>query len=296
MMNYFDARDAGVPYSTTTVVNMYFIDTGADVIANEVNTKGIQFDFSDPVKPTGALEALHDATYHGDATTTMICTTDNNLGYVGIGNLEGNNCFLVMCRASQKGEMNADGTDATGNYVGIIAALSFLANTPYPPGPICLSYNDAPPHTLNADPAIQALAKQLRKKGFVVVLGAGNDGKEDTSPEQDIRRVTSVSQDGLLSKFSNYGPFQAVAPGDSIHCYTPQAGIQAGWESSGTSFSAPTWCSAMADVMRVLPAQYFKATIADQIVFDTATVTSQGYRLPNLKAALQAGAVYSPSN
>ena len=242
-MHYTEARDSGLSYQTP--ITVYYVDSGANVIPGEVNTSAIQFDFSNPVKPTGAEESVHDANYHGTATTTLICTTDNALGYTGIANMEGNYCYLFMCRANQ------DGFEF-GNYVGIIAALGFITNTKgLPPGPICLGYNDTAPDTFNSDPLIQNLALRLRKKGFVLVLPAGNDGQVDPSPEKHIRRVASIDPDGQLSSFSNYGPFPAVAPGGNIEVYTVEGGIQEGWIANGTSMAAPAWCAAIADVIPI---------------------------------------------
>jgi hypothetical protein len=56
---------------------------------------------------------------------------------------------------------------------------------------------------------------------------------------------------------------------------------------SGTSFAAPRWCAAIAAVMGVLPANLRSAPYADTIVLFTANTTSEGFTVPNLKAAIQ---------
>ena len=281
-VNWLPARDSGAPYQVP--LNVYFVDTGSTFIPGEASIWGTQYNFADPV-PTGAQEGVFDAGYHGTATTTRFCVTDNFTGYAGMGNFESNYTYLVMCRAEPVGQNG-------GNYVGIVASLSFLANTPFAPGPICLSYNYPPPNTFNSNPQIQALAQQLRNEGFVVVLPTGNQGQLDNSPEQYIRRVAATDESGKLASFSNYGPFPAAAPGNDIGVYTPQAGAGLGWLASGTSVAAPAWCAAILNVMRVLPPASRNAVIADQIVLQTATTNPQGYKIPNMAAAIQAAGSY----
>jgi len=284
-MNFEQARDSGMQYNNPLYA--YYIDTGATVVPGELNNNGIQFDYSDMTNPSGAQEPLVDAGYHGTATTTLLCTTDNNSYLTGVANFEGNRCYTVMFRCMQPWQQTSEGDVL--NYVGVIGSLSYILNSNLPPGPICMSVNSPPPNTFNANPQIQSLAQQLRQKGFVVVLPAGNWAAQDTSPEQYVRRVAAIGSDGNLASFSDYGPFPAVAPGANIWVFSPTNSNGLG-VANGTSLSAPAWCAAILDVMGVLPPAKRNAVIADQIVLQTANTTPQGYKCPNLYAAIQAAA------
>ena len=83
------------------------------------------------------------------------------------------------------------------------------------------------------------------------------------------------------------GPFFAGAPGVQVPTYTP-ASTGAEAFGSGTSFAAPRWCAAIADVMGVLSPGARTAVYADQIVHQTGTSTSSGFVIPNVSAALNA--------
>jgi subtilisin family serine protease len=264
---------------------MYFLDTGFNPSFGETTPLVRQYDFSRPWQPNGEPETPHDSGFHGTSTATVLCDTDNFFGFAGMANWEGNRTALTELRISQDGE--------SANGLNIVYALSFLygqlAAGVIPPGPINLSFGQSPPFSLNAAPLIQDIAQLLQQQNSLLVLAAGNDGIEDPSPEIFARRVASISQNGMLSQFSEFGPFNAAAPGDMVPCYEPMNGAQGGMPVfiSGTSFSAPRWCSAIVDVMAALPPGKRTAPYADQIVLDTATITSQGWHVPNLLAALQ---------
>jgi len=282
-MQYQQARVANV-MNFNTPVTMIFLDTGLNVISNELATWAVQYDFSDPVNPTGAQEPLLDFGVHGTSTAGVTDWTDNDFGLAGMANWEGNRCFIIECRVCQ--------SQTSGDpIVDVLAALSFIYNSStISPAPINLSANSPPPNTVNADPMIQQAAQQLRQKGFLLVLSAGNDAANDTSPELYCRRVAGIAQNGTLSSFSDYGPFKAAAPASNINSncilYPPNyVGM-----NSGTSFAAPRWCAAIVDVMAALPASKRTAVYADQILFQTATVTTDGWYVPNLQAAMQAAA------
>jgi hypothetical protein len=94
----------------------------------------------------------------------------------------------------------------------------------------------------------------------------------------------------MRASFSNYGPFQGAAPGDQVPIYVP--GSIGQYFGSGTSFAAPRWCAAIAAVMAALPPNLRTAPNADAIVFATATNTAEGYKVPNMQAAIQMAASY----
>src|SRR5262249_33981381 len=111
-MQYIPARNLSL--NPSTPVTMYFLDTG---YAQSIDSPAIvaQYNFADPVNPTGAREALFDTGFHGTATATVTATTNNKIGYAGMANFQGNRCILVECRISSDGEST--------NLVNILSAL-----------------------------------------------------------------------------------------------------------------------------------------------------------------------------
>jgi hypothetical protein len=280
LMNFQNARSiSGAPQSVP--VAMYFLDTGIQPYPGE--TQAYQFDYSNSVIPTGYQETPFDSGTHGTSTTTVTATTDNKIGYAGEANIEGNRIGLTMLRISADGE--------SASMVSILAALARVANGAQVPGPVNLSFGNAPPNTLNSNSMIQSLAQQLRAKGFLLVLASGNDGPSnpyDPSPEQYARRVAAVNADGSLAYFSDTGAgMLAAAPGVQVPVYTANS-LGSETFGSGTSFSAPRWCAAIADVMGALPANKRTAVAADQLLLNTGTSTSSGYKIPNIQSAINA--------
>lgn len=276
-MQYIPARSMGLAYNTP--LNFYFLDTG---YAASIDSPLVvaQYNFADPFNPTGAREITFDSGIHGTATATVTCSTANKVGYAGMANFNSNRCILTECRISSDGE--------SSGLVNILAALSSLAQAQnLPPGPINISFNAPPPNTLNADPMVQQVAQQLRQRGCLVVLAAGNDGVIDPSPEKYARRVAAVNSFGNLSSFSETGNFRAAAPGEAVPIYTP-LGPGRPFLGSGTSFAAPRWSAAIGDVMAVLSPANRNAPFADNLLLNTGFSNSQGYVIPNLQAALQA--------
>jgi hypothetical protein len=278
-MNFAQARQLGQA-SSAVAVPLYFLDTGMTYFPSELGAGAVQFNCFDPSNQFGVQEALNDSGTHGTGTTTVTAMTDNATGYAGAANLEGSRCLLVMCRITNGG-IN------TATVEAVLSGLSFIYNTPWcTAGPINVSVGSTPPATLNSMQVVQTACQQLRQKGFLVVLAAGNDGLYDSSPELYARRVSAVAQDGSRASFSNYGNFATAAPGVDVPVYTP-GGLAVPYSGSGTSFAAPAWCAAIVDVLGALPASLRTAPYADAIVTATSTPTSDGLRIPNLAAAVQ---------
>lgn len=284
-MNFVGARDAGA--TTNTPVGYYVLDTGLSPPSSEPNEYppgATQREFTGLSQSkgsiaVGALEPLWDSGSHGTSTSSVCISTDNQVGFAGMANLEGQRCNLLMCRISD------DGSSAW--TTSIIYALDYIYNTPgLPPGPINLSFNSNPPNTLNTDSTLQSIAQALQQKGFMLVNAAGNSGTMDTSQEKYIRRVAAIQQDGNLASFSTTGPFSACAPGDNVPVYSPSGAAY----GSGTSFAAPRWCAAIIDVMGAMPAGVRGAPNADLILRATGTNNPQGYIIPNLQAAVKQAA------
>jgi Subtilase family len=283
-MQFSQARTATASIPRKTAEYLIFLDTGATLLGGESARSIMQYDFSNSYDPTGARELVHDSGSHGTETSSVTSSTDNNFGFAGMANFESQRCDITMCRISP------DGTNAS--LVSILSALAWINQNPtLPPEPINCSFESPPPSTLNANPMIQEVAKQLQSRGFLLVLAAGNYGVEDRSPELYAHRVASVGATGLLSHFSVFGPFAYAAPGENVLVYTTNSQTATAFVS-GTSFAAPRWCAAIANVMGILSPAYYNAVFAHDIVSATATVTPQGYRIPNLQAALELATRY----
>jgi hypothetical protein len=269
-MNWVQARDMGT--NTSGVARFCFIDTGfasykdAPVVVTQYNFAG--------ANPPGNQEAPFDSGLHGTGTASVTAWTDNNYGIAGMANLEGQRCELTELRISDDGN--------SASLLSITDALAFIVSNPNLHNIVVnLSFASKPPNTLNSLSIIQQLAAQLQQQGSLLVLAAGNDGVQDPSPEQYARRVAAIDQNGLLASFSEFGPFYAAAPGVQIPVSAPQGGI---WIVDGTSVAAPRWAAGIGILMA---AAHITAVQADQILTQTATVNPQGYRVPNIQAALQ---------
>jgi hypothetical protein len=270
-MKFNDARDSG--NNTSNVARFCFLDTGfnsfedAPVVVTQYNFAG--------ANPPGTQEAPFDSGFHGTATASVLAWTDNNIGLSGAANLEGQRCELTELRISEDGK--------SASLLSITDALSFVVSNPSLRNTVVnLSFALRPPNTANSEPMIQQLAAQLQQQGSLLVLAAGNYAVQDPSPEQYARRVAAIDQSGKLAPFSDFGPFYAAAPGARIAVYLPAFG-NAIFTVDGTSLAAPRWTAAIGIVMA---AANITAVQADQIITQTATINPQGYRVPNLRAAL----------
>jgi len=298
-MLYIEGRNLGVKVNNP--VNMYFCDTGVNPVILEYPNKVIQYDLSNPWHEKPKQEPPHDSGGHGTATSTVLCTTDNSLGLAGLANWEGNRVGFIELRITKDGE--------SSEGISILYALAYIYGQiqtgRVPPGPVNLSFgsvrSSSTDLTLNASPVLQALAGELRSVGSLLVLAAGNDGLVDTSPEANARRVAAIQQDGTIASFSTFGYFGGAAPGVQVPVYTGNFGQFGAQLEDGTSFAAPHWAAAVADVMAALPQGKNSASIADNIVYGTATVlpgptlpdgSIMQMHVPNLNLALQAAASY----
>jgi hypothetical protein len=277
IMQWSQGRALGLEPNTART--FWVIDSGLSPIPGELGQVAVQYDFSDVSVPGGPIETPWPVTGHGTSVCTVAAATDNHFGMAGAANFEGNRIAIGMLRV--------DAPNSTGTTANFINAMSFLYNSNVSVGPVNLSRESIPPAFLNADPMLQAAALQLKQKGFLVVLAAGNYSTYDPSPELNMRRVAACQQDGTIASFSNTGPFTAMAPGANTPVYNPLSpGVV--FTESGTSFAAPRWCTAIMHVMSCLPSSQRTAVNADQIVFNTASATPQGMRIPNLQAAITA--------
>ena len=278
-MKYSQARNNGAGGGAPTFI--YICDTGLQPVGFELGQIAKQYNMSDPIKPTRDEEKPFDGFGHGTAVATVACSTDNLLGFAGQTNFEGNRTQIVMCRVTQFGQ------GSTG-LVNLISACQFcwgrMVSGSMPRGPVNMSFGSSAGNSLKSSPAIQQVAAGLRQVGSVLVLASGNDGGFDPSPELYARRVGAIQQDGTLAPFSDFGNFVTAAPGVQVPVYIPYVYILPFFDD-GTSFAAPRWCGTICMCLGAMSNK--DASVADHIVFDTATVTSQGQRVPNMAAALQ---------
>lgn len=270
------------PVHSGQTVTMCFLDTGLSPrFASELTSSAVQYDFSG-ANPTGAREALYDSDppiSHGTATASVACSTNNNQGIAGNANIvTGNRINLIELRITSTGS-------GSTNLLNIILGLSFIYNHVPQPVVINCSFGAPYPYCLNNSPSIQQAARTLWSAGSLLVVSAGNDGIADPSRETPyVRRVAALGQDGRLAYFSEFGPFHGAAPGVNILCYNP--GSSSGLTSySGTSFSAPAWAAAVADIMRLQARK--SASVADAVIHQTARTCPGGWLSPNLAAAAQ---------
>jgi subtilisin family serine protease len=304
-MFYIEGRNLGVKVNNP--VNVYFCDTGVNPLFGEYPFAIKQYDLSNPWHEEPKQEPPHDSAAHGTATSTVLCTTDNGEGLAGLANWEGNRIGFIELRITHS--MQPGGQEQGAEGISILNALAYIFGQiqtgRVPAGPVNLSFGDnrtaSTDLTLNASPVLQALAGELRSVGSLLVLAAGNDGLEDLSAENQARRVAAIAQDGTIATFSTFGNFGGAAPGVQVPVYIGNFGQFGATLEDGTSFAAPHWAAAVADVMAALPPGKNTASIADNIVYGTATVLPgptlasgqvMQMHIPNLNLALQAAAQY----
>lgn len=225
----------------------------------------------------GIPETPFDSGQHGTAVSSLAASTTNNktlLAGVGTNRLP---VAVTMCRISNDG--------STISTFDVLDALTWCIDNQVlrgGPGAVSVSLNSTAPPTYNGSSVIQNLALELRQQGDLMVNGSGNTGTEDPSPEQYLRRVGATDQNNLQASFSTFGPFLAYAPGVSIASLDALTnGI---FFVSGTSLSTPNWAGSVAFLQSLNPR--LTAPQADSIIFDTATITSQGFHLPNIARAV----------
>lgn len=244
-----------------------------------------QFDFA--AGADGIPERPFDADtigYHGTGTSgTGGATTDDHEFIAGVASV-GEPVFITMLRLSPAGTDTITVADLADALAWCIDHQAQRGG----PGPVNTSINSNPPDTLNSSSLFQGLAESLQKQGDLLVVAAGNSGTEDTSPDGYIRRVAGVDQNNQLAGFSTYGPFYAAAPAVNILVFgaPTSTGLPGLVYVNGTSQAAPYWAGSIAFLMVACQEQKLNAPQADAIIFKTATVTNQGYHIPNLKNAL----------
>jgi hypothetical protein len=130
----------------------------------------------------------------------------------------------------------------TADSLGADVIISALTYRDFDPGEG--DYTDA---QLDGQTAIVTIAAEIAaSKGMIVVNSVGNYGQDGIGPPADgpnVLAIGSVSQEGVLSSFSGFGPTfdgrikpDLIARGDQTYLLHSDGEVNAG---SGTSYSAP---------------------------------------------------------
>jgi hypothetical protein len=270
------------------IPSMTYLDSGVNPVYPAELVLVHQLNFADGAG--GITEHPFDADtasneFHGTGTSgTGGATTNDHQFIAGIASA-GEPVFITMLRL-------ADPPGTTILSADVVDALTWCIDHQRErggPGPINLSINADPPNTINSSPVFQSLAQTLRTQGDLVVNGAGNSGTEDSSAEQYIRRVAGTDENDELASFSTFGPFYAAAPATNILVFgapTNGSGRPSLVSVNGTSQSTAYWSGSIAFLIAACHEQRLNAPKADEIIFNTATVTNQGYHIPNLEKAV----------
>jgi Subtilase family len=261
------------------IPTMTYLDSGVNPVYSDELTFIRQFNFASGADgvPEFPFDAdTNNSEFHGTGTAgTGGATTDNHEFIAGVAST-GEPVFITMLRlAAPPGT-----TIFTADVVDALTWCIDHQRERGGPGPINLSINAAPPSTINSSSIFQSLAQTLRAQGDLVVNGAGNSGTEDSSPEQYIRRVAGTDENNQLASFSTFGPFHAAAPATNILVLPSLVSV------NGTSQSTAYWSGSIAFLIGACREKSLNAPQADKIIFNTATITNQGYHIPNLKNAL----------
>lgn len=252
------------------------IDSGVAPITNEM-TNIQQYNFVGGLN--GIAESAFDTGYHGTAVTTIAAAaTNNGVLYTGLASHTNPSVKVISCRTS----------DPSGaiDTLDVIRALTWCVDNQVArggAGVINLSINSTALPTYNGSTVVQGIAKSLSKHKDLLVNGAGNTPIEDPSKEfKYIRRVGGIDENDLYWSQSTFGPFKSVAPAVNVRTHNNLTGLPG--NGTGTSFSTPHWSGAIALLMSLSPS--LTASGADKVIYKTGRITSQGYVVPDLRAAV----------
>jgi len=171
--------------------------------------------------------------------------------------------------------------DGTGDSSNIIAGINFAVGQAFS--------TDAKRSSVinisiisDGTPALDAAVANAVKLGIHVVVGAGNDGKDnaDSSPARSPSAITvgSTNIKDVKSSFSNFGKVDIFAPGEDILSTFPGNKVQV---LSGTSMSTPFISGLVA---------YLIALEGDKLPADMKT-RIQGLGSQGLIAAIPGGTI-----
>lgn len=252
------------------------VDSGVAPISNEM-TNITQYNFANG--QNGVSETAFDSGYHGTAVTCIAgAATNNSVLYTGIASHSNPSVKIISLR-TQDGSGNIDTLD-------VLRALTWCVDNQAARGGmgvINLSINSSALPTYNGSTVVQGIAKSLAKHKDLLVNGAGNVHMLDPSKQfKYIRRVGGIDENDLYWSSSTYGPFKSVAPAVNIRTHNTLTGNPG--NGDGTSFSAPCWSGSIALLMSLNPK--LTPDKADKLIYKTGRVTSEGFVVPDLRAAV----------
>jgi len=115
--------------------------------------------------------------------------------------------------------------------------------------------------------SVQSAAQYMKSKGGLVVVCAGNNGKDEgITPTSTMIPVSATNSADAKTSWSSYGQFVAVsAPGQDIWTTTRSGSYQAWW---GTSMASPVVAGVLASMMAAKPT--LSAAQVESLLFSTA--------------------------
>ena len=115
--------------------------------------------------------------------------------------------------------------------------------------------------------AVQSAAQYMKSKGGLVIVCAGNNGKDEgIAPSSTMIPVSATNSTDAKTSWSSFGSFVAVsAPGQDIWTTTRAGGYQAWW---GTSMASPVVAGVVASMMAAKPT--LSAAQVESLLYSTS--------------------------
>jgi hypothetical protein len=115
--------------------------------------------------------------------------------------------------------------------------------------------------------AVQSAAQYMKSKGGLVIVCAGNNGKDEgITPSSTMIPVSATNSTDAKASWSSFGSFVAVsAPGQDIWTTTRTGGYQAWW---GTSMASPVVAGVVASMMAAKPT--LSAAQVESLLYSTS--------------------------
>jgi len=252
--------------------------------------------------------AVGQFAYHGEIVANLIAAAHDGRGMAGINP----RARIVHVRVADVNGQIAPQDLVDGLRWAAGLSVPGVPNNPNPARVLNLSlFADFIPLT-GCDARIQKAVDDVTAKGALVVVGAGNDGRDASgcSPAvcRNVLTVTSVDERGLRPGYANWGRAVSLgAPGgDPAHGVVASSVSGSGGERdpNGTSFAAPHAAGVASLLLSVRP-ELSRATLTTLLTrqvtpfasgrCDTDPRHTCGAGLLNAEAALQAALAPAPA-